>query len=419
MKTTALFLILLSFISYAYTQKVFDQVKSLLVNFKEHIQSEEISATNRCLSEDKWVKNQINLAIAKLAHRTKDVNDVKAHIKFLENEIKETLLAIKSRQDRIAANLRLLKQFKKERCENNLLFVKSLREHIEGIEIMTLLRIEIIKYFREKSKKSVSFLEKFEEFSHLLDEEHKLILSQLTTKMNQLPTDITQMDARTQQYSQTRARTSAQVGTGQVDNTRGELKKLVTPGFETMSLFLTKLEKKVLFMIDSLILHLQNSRDSLTKGEIKSSEDFAIFQKNMFKENIYLRAKIVSLNAHLVSLRAQLNASNQQLVKREKLRKEAEAQLAAFRKMKSEKDAYCKKESLRRANEINNVNQAQSIFLNVLNKLSLRVKLRAQSGVEGKGYGKGQTYDKAVRNAQRSSDEGIASRLKSREEVAY
>ena len=187
MKSTALFLILLSFICYVRSQQVFDQVKSLLSNFRGDIQAEEVAASARCAREDKWVVIQINLAIAKLARRTKDVNDLKAHIKFLENEISETTNAITSRQNRIAANLRLLEQFKKERCENNLLFVKSLREHIEGIEVMSLLRSDIVAYFRSKSKKSAVFLEKFAEFEHLLDEENKLVLSQLKTKLAKMP----------------------------------------------------------------------------------------------------------------------------------------------------------------------------------------------------------------------------------------
>jgi len=227
------------------------------------------------------------------------------------------------------------------------------------------------------------------------------------------------MHAKADVYTTQRGRTSAAIGAGHVDNTRGELHRLATPGFETISLYLSKLEKRVLFMIDSLILHLQNSRDALTKSEIKSSEDFAIFQKNMFKENIYLRAKIVQLQAHLVSLKAQLNSAHQQLVKREKLRREAEAQLAALRRMKAEKDAYCRKEHVRRTNELNDVNNAQALFQNVLNKLSLRVKLRTQSSVEGKAYGKGETYDKQIRAAERPSTTDLGGRVKARNEVAY
>jgi peptidoglycan hydrolase CwlO-like protein len=400
---------------------VFDQVKSLLSNFRGDIQKEEIDAAARCSRENKWVVNQINLAIAKLAHRTKDVNDLKAHIKFLQNEITETKSAIKSRQDRIAANLRLLEQFKKERCENNLLFVKSLREHIEGIEVLSLLRADIVDYFRSKSKKSLSFLEKFAEFEHLLDEENKLVLSQLKTKLSRLPNrrDLNSIHSKTDSYTKTEQRSARQIGSGHVDNTRGELKKLATPGYEQLGLFLTKLEKKVLFMIDSLILHLKNSRDQLTRNEIKAAEDFAIFQKNMYRENSFLADKIKQLQAHLVDLTVQLNKANQQLVRREKLRREAEIQLANFRRMKREKDDYCRREQVRRVGELANVSNAESIFQNVLNKLSLRVKLRTQSNTEGKGYKKGEEYEKRVRRAAPGAQAGYSTRVRSRNQVAY
>ena len=421
MKSTALFLILLSFICFVNSQRVFDQVKSLLSNFKGDIQREEVDASARCTREDKWVVNQINLSIALLAHRTKDVNDLKAHISWLQNEIKETQNAVKHRQDRIAANLRLLEQFKKERCENNLLFVKSLREHIEGIEVMSLLRQDIVDYFARRSKKSLSFLEKFAEFEHLLDDENKLILSQLKTKLAALPSEsqVNQLDAATNAYTATRSRTAAQQGSGHVDNTRGQLQRLATPGYEQLGLFLTKLEKKVLFMIDSLILHLKNSRDSLTKNEIKAAEDFAVFQKNMYRENTFLANKIKELQAHLVDLNVQLNKAGQQLVRREKLRRQAEIQLANFRRMKREKDTYCRNEAARRAGELTNVAAAEAIFQNVLNKLSLRVKLRTQSNVEGKGYGSGQQYETAVRNAAGGAESGYQQRVKSRNALAY
>jgi len=423
MKTSALFLLLLTFVYCVQSQKVFDQVKTLLANFRGDIQKEEIDASARCAREDKWVSNQITLAIAKLAQRTKDVNDLKAHIKWLENEISETGKAIKSREDRILANRNLLAKFKKERCENNLLFVKSLREHIEGIEVMSLLRADIVDYFRKKKAKPwspVSFFEKFAEFEHLLDEEHKLVLSEVKKKWSKMEARQKVADdlgAKTAGYSSTRARTAAQVGTQHVDNTRGELKKLATPGYENLALYLTKLETKVLAMIDSLILHLKNSRDQLTKNELKAAEDFAIFQKNMFKENRFLRAKIKSLQKKLVDLKTQLNKANQQLVRREKLRKEAEIQLANFRRMKAEKDAYCKKEHARRVAELNNVSNAEQIFTNVLNKLSIRVKLRTQSKTEGKAYGKTEEYDKAVRGAQPSTEAEHTKRIKEREEV--
>jgi len=217
----------------------------------------------------------------------------------------------------------------------------------------------------------------------------------------------------------TKGRTAAEIGTGHIDNTKGELKKLATPGYEALALYLTKLEKKVLAMIDSLILHLKNSRDALTKNELKAAEDFAIFQKNMFKENRFLRAKIKRLQAHLVDLKTQLNKANAQLVRREKLRKEAEAQLAYFRRMKAEKDAYCKKEHLRRVAELQNVDNAEKIFSSVLNKLSARVRIRTQTNIEGKKYTKREQYERAVRRARKGTVAALKAREKVRDAVVF
>jgi len=87
--------------------------------------------------------------------------------------------------------------------------------------------------------------------------------------------------------------------------------------------------------------------------------------------------------------------------------------------MKQEKDDYCRKEHARRVTELNNVASAEQIFTNVLNKLSIRVKLRTQTKAEGKAYGKTEEYDKAVRGAKSPTETGYEARLKERSEVAY
>jgi hypothetical protein len=390
----------------------------MLGNFKADIQKEQVDSDVRCKREDDFINKKINIAIAVLARRTKAVNDIKAHIVYLKNEIVETQNDIKSREARIAANNRLLEQFKKERCENNLLFVKNLREHIESIEVMGLLRQDIVSYFHAGAAKKTAFLEKFSEFSHLLDEEHKLILSQLTAKLRNLP-DVHTLSARTAAYTTTRGRTSAEIGRGHVDNNRGELRRLATPKFEDADVYKRQLEAKVLRMIDALILHLKQSRDALTAAEIKAGEDFAIFQTNLFRENSYLAAKIKELNIHLVDLKAQLNVSEQQLVRREKLRQQAEEHLKTLRRMKQEKIDYCRRETVRRNRELVDVNGAQSIFQNVLDKLSLRVRLRAQSNTEGKSYNKAQIHEAHVVSAQSSTEAGVSARQKQRHAIAY
>jgi hypothetical protein len=405
------------FLCFVNTQKVFDQVKSLLANFRADIEREQAHSTARCRREDVWMVGQINKAVALLTHRTNLVKRTRAAIARLEGRIKETNRQIKVRQDKIKENSRLLEQFKRERCANNLLFVKSLREHIEGIEILTLLRADLVAYFRRGRKFGWSLIEKVHDFEYLLDDEHKLVLSQLTTKLQKLPA-VRSLHAATDSYTKVHSRTAAQIGTGQVDNTRGELVADKAPKHETVPAYTARLEKKVLLMVDHLIQHLKNSRDHLTRSEIKASEDFAIFQSNMFKENRYLAARIRVLQARLVRLNTRLNRRRAQLVRREKLRQEAETLLRNLRRMRAEKRDYCVREDNRRRRELSDVGDAQSIFQKVLDKLSMRVKIRTQSNAEGRGYGRAGA-SKEVVSAAGSTTSGLDARVKSRAELAY
>jgi len=282
---------------------------------------------------------------------------------------------------------------------------------------MGLLRQDIVDYFQGGVKKT-AFLEKFSEFAHLLGEENKLVLSQLNQQVKNLP-DSQALDAKTNTYTTTRARTAEQQGTGHVDNTRGELQRLETPKYQESAEYKKELEAKVLGMIDSLVQHLKNSRDDLTKSEIKAAEDFAIFQTNLFKENAFLAEKVKQLNTQLIDLKTQLNNSEQQLVRREKLREQAEEHLKALRQMKREKEDYCQNETIRRNRELSDVSNAQGIFQTVLDKLSIRVKLRTQSNIEGKAYNAAQANEANVVKSQQTVEQSVAQRQSQRNTLAY
>ena len=390
------FITLLSFTCLINSQQVFDQVKSLLSNFRNDISKEQIESDNRCAKEEKWVNGQLNKAIAILAHRTKDVNDIKARIIYLIKETKETTNDVLSRVQRIKANSALLEQFMKERCENNLLFVRNLREYIESIDVLTLLKQDIQDYYKKDVKRSTAFVEKFAEYSHLLDEEHKLILSQLTIELKNLP----------------------KIHKTQLIESKKDEKPYV-PTFEEQKVLKEKLVNNVLGRIDGLINHLKNSRNTLTQAEIKAGEDFAIFQNNMSKENVYLSQKIKELSAHSIDLKTQLNIAQQMSVRREEIRKKSEDQIKYLRKIKEEKEDYCKRENARRRTEAANVGDAQNIFQNVLDKLSLRVKLRTQRNSVGEKYTQGEKYEQNVRNHEVGNEQSLEKRKKERNELAY
>jgi hypothetical protein len=229
MKSTVLFFITISFICFVNNQIVFDQVKSLLTEFRVSIEREQVDSTARCKKEDLWMVGEIAKARARVDLAKHNVALARALIAKLEGEIKETRKQIRIRRQKIRQNNELLKKFKKERCANNLLFVKSLREHIEGIEVLTLLRVDIQGYFKTGKVPVVALFEKFSEFEHLLDDEHKLVLSQLKTKITKLGDHAAALHKTTDSYTGQRQRTAAAIGRGHVDNTRAELKALATP----------------------------------------------------------------------------------------------------------------------------------------------------------------------------------------------
>ena len=431
MKTTVLFLTILAITSMISAQKAFNQVKSLLINFKADINKEQHDADVRNEKDTKECKVKIAEAVALVASRQRDVDELKKHIQWLENEKSEHIKDKKTREDRLVANKKMLENFKKERCDNNLLFVKQLREHMEAIDIMTLLKKDINDYFLKKKaglKINRSFIERFSEFSHLLDDENKAVFLEVSKMVMKLPVvggiastniegNVDALGKRVNASTAQKQRTAQEVGSQHVDNTQGELQKLKHVGHTEVNVYVDKLHKKVIIMIDGLVLHLKNSRNELTKNEIKASEDFAIFQTNMERENDYLKAKIIELTKQIENLTNQLNVANAQLVKRLKLLKLAQEALATIRRICKEKKQYFQKETKRRNGELEVVANATSIFQNILSKLSTRVKGRADAKLSGKGFGDALSHH--VKKSKKAITGDLKNRVSTRKAVVF
>lgn len=424
MRTTVLFLALLALTSLCNAQKAFDHVKSLLVNFKANIQQEQHAADVRNEKDKIYCKTKINEAVKLVASRQYDVDELKKHIKALKAEKRENEHDKKTRENRLVANKKMLETFKKERCDNNLLFVKQLREHMEAIDIMGLLRKDINEYFANRKNKKLNraFIERFTEFSHLLSEEQRAVFVELEKTMKNIAdTDIEgnvgAFSGRADDRSKVRSRTAAEVGTEHNDNTRGELKKLAHVGHTEVAEFTDKLHKRLIVMIDGLINHLRESRNTLTKNEIRAAEDFAIFQTNMEKENEYLKIKIVELTKRIQDLSNQLNVAMAQLVKREKLLKTAQEEERTIRRICKEKKDYYRKETKRRTGEIEVVNTATNLFNSVLAKKHTRVKARVGAHRQGGKFG--QKLSAHVRRSRRNIQKGYGERRSSRNKIAY
>ena len=93
----------------------FAKIKSALYNFQDSITLEQNQADIRYKAELAWCTKNIQVAQDTLSARTKDVNDIAAHIKYLRNEIEQVTKDKESRQNRIKQNNLTLEKFKKER----------------------------------------------------------------------------------------------------------------------------------------------------------------------------------------------------------------------------------------------------------------------------------------------------------------
>ena len=439
MKTTTIFIIIvLTLSNYINAQKsdtAFEKIKGALENFLGSIQKEAIEIKTREKKSQEWCKNNIDKAQATLTARTKDVNDVKEHVKFLQNEIKETTTDKTHRSNQVTENEKTLNRFKKERCDNNLNYIKSLREHKTSIDIMKLLRQDLVTYFddviknpkKAKNLSAGSFIEKMSRFAHLFDEEHRNIFIQLVESIKSLnkslrtEAEVTgDLDKETDSYTKTQERSSASIGTGHVDNAQGELRKLEAPGVVKAREYVIQLKSKTLAMIDSLIKHLEESRKKLSEDEMLANEHFADFQAQLIKENIYLGEKIEEDVKILLTLNVQLIESKGQEQRREVLRAEAEENLKALRKQCNEKSEYFKKENSRILVELITAKNAITIYNGLMAKIQARLTSRVSANFAGaKSYSDKDINEKEVAGYHQGVHANIASNIKTRSEVAY
>lgn len=430
MKTTVIFLIFVLCLSnYITAQDAFAKIKSALYNFRDSINTEQNDADLRHKKEVAWCAKNIAYAQKTLSQRTKDVNDIAAHIKYLQNEITQTTNDRNSRQDRIKQNNLTLERFKKERCENNLNYIKSLREHKESIDILKLLRADLVTYFNnwlknptKKNKLAAgAFIEKMSRFAHLFDDEHRNIFIQLVESMKSLQSreSVSSLHKRVDSYTATRGRTSGEVGTKHVDNSRGELKKLEAPAVVEAREYVLALRSKTLLLIDSLIKHLEASRKKLSEDEMLANEHFADFQAQMFKENTYLAEKVAEDNKLLLNLNVQLTRAQGQHSRREKLRLEAEENLRALQRQCKDKNDYYVRENSRRKNELNITGKAINTYNNIVSRIQARIASRVSNNYSGsKSYQSKDINENNVVSYTPDVQNSVNRNVKQRNEVA-
>ncbi len=419
LSTGIFFFILFSIWYAANAQNAFRQVRVLMRNLKNSVIRDQRRANVRERKSMKWCKIEINKARKLYARRHGDVVALRKHVKWI---IKTRAQERKDRIDvakRIRSNLKLLRKFKKQRCSTNLIFVKQLREHMQGVRVLKLLRKDIIKYFNSKKKgRRGVFLQQFEEFSSLLDEQHKQVFAELKSEIKNLEGRKHRLDRKREKRIKTKtvksinklgkrltrhkARTKKQIGRGHIDNKRGALKRLRVPKHVKIATFNRRVRRRILRMIRNLIKHLRRSRRKLTRDEIKAATNFAIFHNSMERENAHLRRKIKKITREILDETNQYNVARVQLRKRVKLCRECLRAWRLIKKMCREKRRYFKKETRRRFREKKHIDGAIRLFNRLVKRISKRVKARANAiATKGKLTGKYAMKHRAVKSTRK------------------
>ncbi len=390
-KISAIFLILLTTLTVTYCMAgAFKDINRLLKNFKNSNIKEQRAADIRERKAKLWCNKYTGRAKTDLGKRRKAHLKLKKDLAKLRKLRKKWIKDRKHRRGRIIINAKLLKKFKKQRCDSNILFVKNLREHMEGLTILRFLRKDIVQYFRRKSNKTrpsflaVNMSQKIDsliQFSGLLDDNHRLML----TELSRFASKVNKHVRNVKRFTKVKKRTKKQIGKGHIDNRKKALKRLKTPKWERKAKFNLRTKRRILGMIDALIKHLRKSRARLTRDELRASNDFAVFQSKMLKENAHLRRSIKKLTRKIKNMIITLAKAVKHLKRLWKLVKNALKKLRRLKALCTQKFAYFRKETRRRKGENRIINKAKRIFKRLLNRaLKTRAGKRAEKAYAGK-----------------------------------
>ena len=351
----------------------FTEIQNEIKDFCNSISDEQKEADARFQKEQEWCRVQIKAARELVAKRKKEVKALEEQVKALEDKIADNKKAIKQYADKIAENNKNMAEYKKQRCDANFNYITLLREHYDSEDMLKGLQKDLDVFLDKKIahpndasiKLPTSFIQRVTAFGHLIPSEHQTSLIETMQAANKYVKagDMTeQLDDSNENHYVARNITD----TLHVDNTRGALKPMEHIKVIMPKAYFTHLKTKIDNIVAGLLKHLQESKDDLSKKEMKSNEDYAKFMIALEKENAELTKLIAGLEKENKALTIQLEKTQETLDEFRKLLKAAEDNLARLIKMCEEKKEYHLRENARRATETGDCAGALKIFNDVL-----------------------------------------------------
>jgi len=313
-----------------------DTVLSLLEDLRKASINEKTDLEARNKTQEADGSKMISELTQILSMNEKNYQEALAHRKFIETEIEDTENHIIWIEKRLVEIARKLAELKVQRCHANALFVDALKEHNDALKAIKVLEMEISKRHAAGELTEIgSLTQKFQAYGHLFKEESVNAFLDLA-KVDDI--------------------------TGQVDNTRGELKlqgMKTNPGQRNLS---GTLADKVLAMLKDLTQHLKDSMKDLEKHEIQAAYDYADFKASSEIENVTLRQDHGRKEKYLANLEIDVEVARENEDRTLVLRDESQISLDSSVEDLNIKRAFYAQEMARVKEDLSTVDQVIETF---------------------------------------------------------
>eukprot|EP00744_Colponema_vietnamica_P000211 GILI01000378.1.p2 GENE.GILI01000378.1~~GILI01000378.1.p2 ORF type:complete len:427 (+),score=198.48 GILI01000378.1:54-1334(+) len=339
-----------------------DTVIKMLGDLKEGNEKEQAEADARNVTEQQECDATIATLRDLVASTKKTYEDAEAHLQFLNDEYKDTEAHLKHIADTKAANAAKLEQLSVDRCQQNAIFVKQVREHKEAAKILQALRGELTQFLGGSS-----FLE------------HGSVQS-LADKMKQYRSIFgSGLDAVLAEFEQPRAL--------EADNDQGALQRADTSNLvgQRKNLKGSLLERLTQLLMD-LEKSMKDSIEDLINKEIKAADDFAEYQIHLEEESKVLDAAQARKEAYKKKLDADIPVAQDYVAKTLVPFEDAKKALASKKAECEHKSAYYASENQRRATELSTIVEVINIFKTRVSQMKEELKLRVEQGVAGQDF---------------------------------
>mmetsp|Transcript_1352 Transcript_1352/g.1224 ORF Transcript_1352/g.1224 Transcript_1352/m.1224 type:complete len:396 (+) Transcript_1352:75-1262(+) len=297
-------------------------------------------------------KRLAELAILK-AQQREECDNSHAHTQFIQDEITDTETHLEWITNRRNTLNQQREDLKAQRCEAAFVFVRNLKEHYDGLEVINFLRSDLNAYqnsansFAEVS----SGLDRLMQYAHLFN-------------TNELNSFIQLADPKTEAEltDGAKQRTAEQIGDDYKDNDREALKLKEFDSDTEERNIQGGAVGKILALLDKLEARLHESIENLKENEIRAAYDLANWLDKADDELAALEADEERKNKYLAKLEVDLEVAERTAQECEERYQQTLDTIAATEADLQAKTDFYHSETERRNGEIEILEECIRIF---------------------------------------------------------